>query len=252
VPSGKQPLLDNRVHWARTYLDKAGARKRTRRSHFVVTDRGKELLKQHPDRIDGQVLRQFPKFVAFSRKHTKVDSDNGQEVVQSEDQGAPELLSATPEDMLQTAEAAIAERLRAQLLERIQELSPAFFERLVVDLIVAMGMAAAHEITSFKGSARVAIRGSMVSSTKTLSALMLCTCRQRDTRRTTRWGPPTCYWSGWSRWSSRKGARPGRHHAGMVGNIISELAPGAGWSIWSRYSPQRERSPAVRPIHGRA
>jgi restriction system protein len=41
--------------------------------------------------------------------------------------------------MLQTAEAAIAEKLRAQLLERIQELSPAFFERLVVDLIVAMG-----------------------------------------------------------------------------------------------------------------
>jgi restriction system protein len=38
VPSGKQPLLDNRVHWARTYLDKTGALKRTRRSHFVVTD----------------------------------------------------------------------------------------------------------------------------------------------------------------------------------------------------------------------
>jgi restriction system protein len=97
------------------------------------------LLKQHPDRIDGQVLRQFPEFVAFSRKNTKTDSGDGQEVVQLEDQGAPELLSATPEDMLQTAEAAIAERLRAQLLERIQELSPAFFERLVVDLIVAMG-----------------------------------------------------------------------------------------------------------------
>jgi restriction system protein len=137
VPSGKQTVLDNRVHWARTYLDKAGALKRTRRSHFVVTDRGKELLKKHPDRIDGHVLQQFPEFLAF--KNTKAQANGSEGLAQSEDQTLPELSSATPEDMLQTAEAAIAERLRGQLLERIQELSPAFFERLVVDLIVAMG-----------------------------------------------------------------------------------------------------------------
>jgi restriction system protein len=137
VPSGKQTLLDNRVHWARTYLDKAGALKRTRRSHFVVTDRGRELLKQHPDRIDAHILRQFPEFLAF--KNTKAQANGSEGMAQSEDETLPELSSATPEDMLQTAEAAIAERLRAQLLERIQELSPTFFERLVVDLIVAMG-----------------------------------------------------------------------------------------------------------------
>jgi len=137
VPSGKQTVLDNRVHWARTYLDKAGALKRTRRSHFVVTDRGRELLKQHPDRIDGHVLQQFPEFLAF--KNTRAQADGSEGAAQSEDQTPPELSSATPEDMLQTAEAAIAEKLRTQLLERIQELSPAFFERLVVDLIVAMG-----------------------------------------------------------------------------------------------------------------
>jgi restriction system protein len=137
VPSGKQTVLDNRVHWARTYLDKAGALKRTRRSHFVVTARGRELLKQHPDRIDGHILQQFPEFLAF--KNTRAQDDGGQGAVQSEDQTLTELSSATPEDMLQTAEAAIAEKLRTQLLQRIQELSPAFFERLVIDLIVAMG-----------------------------------------------------------------------------------------------------------------
>jgi restriction system protein len=83
-----------------------------------------------------RTAKQFPEeFLAF--KNTKADS--GQGTVQSEDQAVPELSSATPEDMLQTAEAAIAEKLRTQLLERIQELSPAFFERSVVDLIVAMG-----------------------------------------------------------------------------------------------------------------
>ena len=65
LPSGKQTLISNRVHWARTYLDKAGAIKRTRRSHFIITDRGRELLSQNPERIDVKVLKQFPEFVAF-------------------------------------------------------------------------------------------------------------------------------------------------------------------------------------------
>ena len=65
LPSGKQAIFANRVHWARTYLDKAGAIKRTRRSHFVITDRGKQLLTDNPIRIDVRVLKKFPEFVAF-------------------------------------------------------------------------------------------------------------------------------------------------------------------------------------------
>lgn len=65
VPSGKQTLLANRVHWARTYLDKAGALERTRRSHFRLTDRGRELLKSLPDSFDVKALKQFPEFMAF-------------------------------------------------------------------------------------------------------------------------------------------------------------------------------------------
>jgi restriction system protein len=137
VPSGKQTLLSNRVHWARTYLDKAGALKRTRRSHFVVTDRGKELLKQYPDRVDTRVLRQFPEFVEFQTPRT--EPTKAETAVHPEGQAEDEVSSATPEETIQTAEATISARLKTQLLERIQELSPAFFERLVVDLIVAMG-----------------------------------------------------------------------------------------------------------------
>lgn len=59
IPSGKQALMENRVHWARTYLDKAGAIKKTRRSHFIITDRGQELLQKYPKRIDLSVLNQF-------------------------------------------------------------------------------------------------------------------------------------------------------------------------------------------------
>lgn len=99
------------------------------------------MVKQHPERIDGQVLQQFPEFLAF--KNTKAHANGGEGLAQSEDHTLPELSSATPPD----CQAAIAERLRGQLLERVQELSPAFFERLVVDLGVAM--AAVREKTGF-------------------------------------------------------------------------------------------------------
>jgi restriction system protein len=137
LPSGKQTVLANRVHWARTYLDKSGALKRTRRSHYVVTDRGRELLKQNPDRIDARVLRQFPEFLAFQTP--RVGRDEADSSDQPEEQAAAELVSATPEETIQSAEDTISATLRTELLHRISELSPAFFERLVVDLIVAMG-----------------------------------------------------------------------------------------------------------------
>src|SRR5471030_1966850 len=47
LPSG-QSIFYNRVHWARTYLDKSGAIKKTRRSHFIITERGKKLLAENP------------------------------------------------------------------------------------------------------------------------------------------------------------------------------------------------------------
>lgn len=136
VPSGKQTVLANRVHWARTYLDKAGALQRTRRSHFRVTERGKQLLLEHPTRIDVRVLRQFPEFVAFQ---TPAQDGSSQEEPEATPAALEDIATETPEEKIQAAEEAIAASVRSQLLERISELSPAFFERVVVDLIVAMG-----------------------------------------------------------------------------------------------------------------
>lgn len=136
LPSGKQRILANRTHWARTYLDKAGAVQKTRRSHFVVTERGMDLLRQHHDRIDAKDLRQFPEFIEFQAPKI----ENGDDLTPVVERQPPEDFSTTtPEESIQLAEAAITENLRSQLLERIGEMSPSFFERLVVDLIVAMG-----------------------------------------------------------------------------------------------------------------
>lgn len=137
LPSGKQPIFTNRVHWARTYLDKAGAIKRTRRSHFEITERGKQLLQENPTRIDVRVLKQFPEFIAFQTprggdevENTTAPTTAVAEIAES---------AVTPEEAVQQAETQIFENLKGQLLVRIWELSPSFFERLVVDLIVAMG-----------------------------------------------------------------------------------------------------------------
>jgi restriction system protein len=93
LPSGKQTVLANRVHWARTYLDKARALTRTRRSHFVVTDRGRDLLKQYPERVDARALRKFPEFVAFQT--VRPESSETEVPAQPETPAAPEVSSAT-------------------------------------------------------------------------------------------------------------------------------------------------------------
>jgi restriction system protein len=136
VTSGKQTTLANRVHWARTYLDKAGALKRTRRSHFEITARGKELLQKYPKRIDVSVLNQFPEFAAF--RAGKPSDEEGHtesgEVISSQP-----IASATPEEAIDAAEKEIIKTLQSQLLERVLGLSWNFFEQLVLDLIVKMG-----------------------------------------------------------------------------------------------------------------
>jgi len=137
LPSGKQAIFANRVHWARTYLDKAGAIKRTRRSHFQITDRGTQLLKENPTRIDVQVLKQFPEFIAFQTPKA-VDEAGNSAAPTTAAAELPES-AVTPEEAVQQAEAQILENLKSHLLVRIWESSPSFFERLVVDLVVAMG-----------------------------------------------------------------------------------------------------------------
>lgn len=139
LPSGKQAILANRVHWARTYLDKAGALKKTRRSHFIVTERGQKLLEAYPTRIAANDLKQFPEFVAFQSPRVEGSGDPSSSGEVAKIELTDLVKSETPEEAIQQAERLIAASLRADLLSRIQELSPSFFESLVVDLIVAMG-----------------------------------------------------------------------------------------------------------------
>lgn len=130
LPSGQSATFGNRVSWARTYMQKAGLLKTTRRAHFAATPRGLEVAKAPPDRIDNQFLEQFPEFVQF--RSTRRDSGAGEAK-------ETETATSTPEETLEIAYVKLRESLVAELLQTISECSPAFFEQLVIDLLVAMG-----------------------------------------------------------------------------------------------------------------
>lgn len=143
LPSRRQTVFANRVHWAKAYLKQAGAIQQARRSYFSITERGRKLLADHPACFDVAVLKQFPEFTRFYS--AKGSDDQLDETASVPSQPDTQQVDATPEEAIQLAAAQISDSLRSQLLERVGELSPAFFERLVTDLIVAMGYGGSRE-----------------------------------------------------------------------------------------------------------
>lgn len=129
LASGQQPIFDNRVGWARTYLKKAGLLDSTRRGYLTISPQGLTVLQQNPARIDVKFLRQFPAFLEF---HSA-----GRSNIEEEPNIEPSI--QTPEELLDQAYQRIRKDLAAELLSKVLELSPAFFERLVVELLVKMG-----------------------------------------------------------------------------------------------------------------
>jgi restriction system protein len=133
LPSGTAHVFGNRVGWARSYLKQAGLLEAPKRGVFRITVEGRALLEKSPPRIDNNVLNQYASFRAF-----RVRGKEGEG-------SAPTLpllettSEQTPEDAMALAYQRVRKNLEGELLEQVKTSSPAFFERLVVDLIVAMG-----------------------------------------------------------------------------------------------------------------
>ena len=142
LPSGGASVIGSRVGWAKTYMKQAGLLEQPRRAHVQITPAGRAVLASAPQRVDGALLRTFPAFQAFL-KRTKVQGDNEQRSTSLPDPvvsipSSPEPTS-TPEEMIATASLTLDETVRDALLARILEGTPAFFEKLIVDLLLQMG-----------------------------------------------------------------------------------------------------------------
>jgi len=132
LASGNQAIFDNRVGWAKTYLKKAGLLDSPKRATFVITELGLQTLNKNPDHIDAKYLRQFPAFLEFIHANRN-DNDTDEETI------IIEPTKQTPEENLDKAYQNIRKSLASELLTNVIELSPTFFERLVVELLVKMG-----------------------------------------------------------------------------------------------------------------
>ena len=141
IPSGSMTVIASRVHWAKTYLKQAGLLEQPKRAYVRISPDGQEVLSKAPAKIDIALLQSFPAFQAFLSRTKGTETVSATSVSIEE----PKVLTAvaaetaaTPEEQIASASLTLDESLREALLARVLEATPAFFERLIVDLLLAM------------------------------------------------------------------------------------------------------------------
>jgi restriction system protein len=143
IPSGTAPLFDNRVGWARTYLKQAALLEAPKRGMLRITQRGLDLLSKGLTRIDNSILEQFPEFLAFKVRRNEGKSVTAPLNLDTNINGNVNPVEfsseSTPEELFSQAYQRLRGNLEMELLEQVKSASPTFFERLVIDLLVAMG-----------------------------------------------------------------------------------------------------------------
>lgn len=132
IPSGRITTLLSRAHWARTYLSKAGLLTSPRRNLHIITERGRALLAQNPERLTVTTLSQFDGFEEWRTSGRKTECASELPVsIPSAEQ--------TPEEAIASAHKALDAALRDELIEQMQALTPQRFEQLILDLLAKMG-----------------------------------------------------------------------------------------------------------------
>jgi restriction system protein len=129
-PSGRARTFYNRVAWASTYLRAALLLASTGRGRFRITERGSSVLSKEPERIDIPYLMQFEEFKSSRDGSGKAPGETGTPPVAAEQ---------TPEEAFEGSYQSIRTAVEQELITRVKAASPAFFEQLVVDLLVSMG-----------------------------------------------------------------------------------------------------------------
>jgi restriction system protein len=129
LPSGRQGRFANRVAWAKVYLQQAGILESPARGQCRITQRGRDILRNPPSTLDIRFMEQFSEFQEFrSRNRPRAG------VVDA----IPDP-DSTPEEDLRGAYERLQRNLAGELLQNVRRLSAVGFERLVVDVMLAMG-----------------------------------------------------------------------------------------------------------------
>ena len=134
LPSGRQTVFSNRMSWAVRYMERAGLLKRVRWGVYRLMPAGERLLSRKPSRIDKNLLREYPDYYDRSWRAASPSSGKDATPGQSDDD-----VTETPQEALDRAVRQLSDALEAEVLHRVRNASPAFFEQVVVDLLIAMG-----------------------------------------------------------------------------------------------------------------
>ncbi len=131
LPSGGQPTYMNRIGWTKTYLLKAGALSSPARGTIVITQRGRDLLSQSSGGISKRDLLAFAEFREFQALAPSPEAS----LPRDGSLGSP----FSPEEQLASLYTDLTAALASDLLAQVQSVTPQQFERLVVEVLVAMG-----------------------------------------------------------------------------------------------------------------
>jgi restriction system protein len=129
LPSGAMPRFRNRVLWALHYMKRAGLIASPSRGQYVIADSGRALLAEAPAKITTKTLERYPGYREFMGHVSPKPQD-------------PEELDtdvATPEERLLAAYEEVRDHLAVEVLERLRAVDPLRFERIVLEVLTAMG-----------------------------------------------------------------------------------------------------------------
>jgi len=135
LPSGKSRVIGSRTGWALSYMKQAGLVRTTRRGWYEITQGGREVLATNPARIDNDFLAQFEGFREFRNRSR--DTEAGEPGVEVRGNRAP--AGQAPDEALEDAYSRLRAAVEAELLDALKAATPAYFEQVVIDLLVKMG-----------------------------------------------------------------------------------------------------------------
>ena len=126
--------LNDRIGWCRQWLRRALFIEIPQRGIYSITQRGKDYLQSHTD-LRQEDLLQYPEYAEYAHMPvtSKVDSTAEKKEIEEK------LGEMTPTEQMDVAFKSINDDLAADLLQRVLDMSPNFFEKLVLDLLLNMG-----------------------------------------------------------------------------------------------------------------
>lgn len=133
LPSGNQYIISSRVGWARTYLKKANLIDYVDRGVMRINKNGQQLLATDIDYINIKFLKTLPAFKSWTENYRNRDTDN------NTDDNVDNDTNVSPQEQLEYAYQKLNNELAAEVLDKVKNCTPAFFEKLVVQLLIAMG-----------------------------------------------------------------------------------------------------------------